>query len=198
MTRLNRARSSVPADSSEGRVSAVYRLLSQVFIELDDGDKRFFRALSQALWQDTEEYTLTIPHFWALVHLGPDEGRTMAELAQLLICDKSNVTAIVDKLETRQWAERVRGKAGDRRFMRVVLTTSGRAIREQMLRAHTEWVRRRFSMLSPEQLDHISALLAALQPGFALDPEAVVADVAGSPLVSGLTPASRDARSIRG
>ena len=48
---------------------------------------------------DNQDYVLTIPHFWALAHLEPDDGRTMAELARLLICDKSNVTKIVDKLE---------------------------------------------------------------------------------------------------
>lgn len=162
------------------RSYAVYRLLSEVFIEMDDGDRRFFKALSQALWADTSEYTLTIPHFWALVHLGPQEGRTMAELAQLLICDKSNVTAIVDKLEERGWAERLRGKAGDRRFMRVVLTSSGRLIREQVVRAHTEWVRRRFAALTPDQLDAISLLLSALHPGLQLEPERIVAEMAGA------------------
>lgn len=177
-------------------MSAVYLLLSQVFIELDDGDKRFFRALSRALGWDRDEYTLTIPHFWALVHLGSGEGRTMAELAQLLICDRSNVTAIVDKLEARQWVERVRGKAGDRRFLHVMLTAAGRDIRAQVIRAHEEWVRERFSRLSPEQLEHFSALLTALQAGFRLNPEKVVAGMMGSRLVHGVALAMSDERAL--
>jgi DNA-binding MarR family transcriptional regulator len=162
---------------TEDRGHAVYQLLSQVFIEMDDGDRRFFRALSQALLGDAEDYTLTVPHFWALVHLGDEDGRTMAELASLLICDKSNVTAIVDKLEERSWAERRRGKAGDRRFMRVVLTAAGRALREQVMEAHDEWVRRRFAGLHATELDRLATLLKLVQPGFRLDPSRVVAEV---------------------
>ena len=155
----------------------MYRLLSEVFIEMDDGDKRFFRALSLQLWGEHNDYTLTIPHYWALVHLGRPEGRTMAELAQLLICDKSNVTAIVDKLEEQRWAERLRGKAGDRRFMQVILTPAGRVIRGQVMAAHAEWVRTRFAVLTPDQLEQLTSLLEILHPGFRLNPEPVVEQV---------------------
>lgn len=60
--------------------------------------------------------TLTIPHFWALVHLEPIEGRTMTELAQLLIRDKGTVTTIIDKLEAYGWVTRLRSEEGDRRY----------------------------------------------------------------------------------
>jgi len=57
-------------------------------------------------------FGLTITQFWALVHLEDEEGRSLSELANLLICDKSNVTSIVDKMEEMGLAERKRGKAG--------------------------------------------------------------------------------------
>jgi DNA-binding MarR family transcriptional regulator len=157
-----------------------YRYLSTVFIELDDSDKRFLRVLSQVLWADDRDYVLTIPHFWALVHLGVPDGRTMAELAHLLICDRSNVTAIVDKLEERGWAERLRGKAGDRRYMRVVLTPSGWGVRRQVKAAHRAWVQRRLAILSREQLDQLTTLLKAMQGAIQLDPEQVVSEVTDS------------------
>lgn len=163
------------------RWGQVYQLLSQAFIELDDGDRRFLRQLSATLPGVSDDYTLTIPHFWALVHLGEPEGRTMAELATLLICDKSNVTPIVDKLEELHWAERVRGKAGDRRYTRVVLTTTGRAVRQRVMFAHDVWVRRRLSALDSAQLDKLAELLKALQSGLQIDPEHVIAELAESP-----------------
>jgi DNA-binding MarR family transcriptional regulator len=155
----------------------VYDLLSQAFIEIDDGDRRFLRALSRQLW-DREEYTLTIPHYWALVHLGLGDGRTMVDLAQLLLCDKSNVTAIVDKLEERHWVRRLRGKEGDRRFTRVVLTDEGRATRKRLIAAHDQWVQRRMSVLNAEQIDQLVSLLHILQPGLQLDPEVLAAGLA--------------------
>lgn len=146
---------------------------------MDDGDRRFLRAISSALSGVPEGYTLTIPHYWALVHLGQEDGRTMAELAQLLICDKSNVTAIVDKLEDLFWAERVRGKAGDRRFMRVILTPAGRALRRQVMVAHDAWVRQRFSALEAHQLEQLARLLHALHPSLQLDPEECASKISG-------------------
>jgi DNA-binding MarR family transcriptional regulator len=149
----------------------VYQLLSETFIQLDDGDRRFLQSLGRLVLGTASDITLTIPHYWALVHLGPAEGRTMAELAQLLICDKSNVTAIVDKLEERGWATRLRGKAGDRRYTSVVLTAEGRELRERVVRAHDEWVSTRFAGLTPDELTQLAGLLSALQPGLRTDPE---------------------------
>lgn len=170
------SRSEVNHDSSY----RAYRLFSSAFIELDDGDKRFLRALSQALWTEDTDYVLTISHVWVLVHLGDAEGRTMAELAQLLICDKSNVTAIVDKLEERGWASRSRGKAGDRRYMCVILTESGWEVRRVVMEAHRERVQRRLAALSDEHLDQLIALLRSVRRTVALDPAQVVREVMGS------------------
>ncbi len=141
----------------------VYRLLSAAFIEMDVGDARFLQSFSRWLFGPTSEVTLTIPRFWALVHLGVPGGRAMVELAQLLLCDKSNVTAIVDKLEERGWATRVRGKAGDRRFTSVVLTAEGERVRELVVRAHDEWVNTRFAGLTEAQLSQIAAVLDVLR-----------------------------------
>lgn len=170
----------VPTDTQH-RWGLAYRLLSQAFIELDDGDRRFLRLLTPLLPGVPDDYTLTIPHFWALVHLGEPEGRTMAELATLLICDKSNVTPIVDKLEQLAWAERVRGKAGDRRYTRVVLTDAGRAVRRRVMRAHDTWVRRRLSVLDSTQLDQLAKLLRELHAGLQIAPEHVIAELTESP-----------------
>ncbi len=167
---------------SPHRTDAVYHLLSQAFIEMDAGDKRFLAALSPVTRigrdgassgeaGDNEDYVLTIPHFWALAHLEPDDGRTMAELARLLICDKSNVTKIVDKLEALGWARRMPGKGGDRRFMRVVLSPAGRTVRECVIAAHAEWVHRRFAALTPDQLDQLESLLRAVIANAQADPK---------------------------
>jgi DNA-binding MarR family transcriptional regulator len=168
-----------PADSQH-HWGLVYQLLSQAFIELDDGDRRFLRLLTSILPGVTDDYTLTIPHFWALVHLGEPGGRTMAELATLLICDKSNVTPIVDKLEQLAWAERVRGKAGDRRYTQVVLTELGHRVRQRVTSAHDIWVKRRLSVMNRAQLDQLAELLKVLQSGLRILPEQVIAEIAAS------------------
>lgn len=169
------------------RWGQVYELLSQAFIELDDGDRRFLRQLTATLPGVPDDYTLTIPHFWALVHLGEPEGRTMADLATLLICDRSNVTPIVDRLERLAWAERVQGKAGDRRYTRVVLTESGRNVRQRVMFAHDAWVKRRLSALDAAQLDQLAGLLKTLQSGLRISPEQVIGELEESSARAGQT-----------
>lgn len=56
----------------------------------------------------------------------------MHALATLLVCDSSNVTGIVDRLEARGLVAR-RSSADDRRVKHVVLTPAGRRLRGRIL-----------------------------------------------------------------
>ena len=56
----------------------------------------------------------------------------MTELAALLACDNSNVTGLIDRLEARGLVTR-QASSQDRRVKHVVLTDSGRALRQRML-----------------------------------------------------------------
>src|SRR5712691_10493301 len=122
----------------------IYQLISQSFIHLDEGERQLMR-----------QFGLTVTQYWALVHLKDAEGRSLSELANLLICDKSNVTSIVDKLEETGLAERKRGKAGDRRYTRVVLTTQGRQLREKLIAAHDHMVETRLLALKSHDLQQL-------------------------------------------
>ena len=56
----------------------------------------------------------------------------MSTLAEALACDASNVTGIVDKLETRGLIAR-RGADHDRRIKTLVVTERGRALRDRLI-----------------------------------------------------------------
>ena len=62
--------------------------------------------------------------------LDPDRPTPMYEIADMLQCDASNVTGIVDRLEARGAVER-RPDPSDRRVKALVLTRSGRALRRR-------------------------------------------------------------------
>jgi DNA-binding MarR family transcriptional regulator len=59
-------------------------------------------------------------------------GKAMGSLAGEWLCDASNATWIVDRLEKRALAER-RPSPGDRRVKMVVLTPTGVKIREEVM-----------------------------------------------------------------
>jgi MarR family transcriptional regulator, organic hydroperoxide resistance regulator len=78
------------------------------------------------------ELDLTPVQAILLRKLDPDRPTPMFEIADMLRCDASNVTGIVDRLEARGAVER-RPDPSDRRVKAIVLTRSGRALRRRAL-----------------------------------------------------------------
>jgi DNA-binding MarR family transcriptional regulator len=82
--------------------------------------------------------------FFAPWNLGPSQfnvlnllfglpnGLSQTEVGRKLIMHRSNITGLVDRLEKRGLVER-KALAGDRRVCRVVLTTEGARIMEEVL-----------------------------------------------------------------
>lgn len=66
-----------------------------------------------------------------------DEPRPMGALAQLMHCDNSNMTGIVDRLEERGLVRRASAE-GDRRVKLIELTGEGRDVRDEMARRMAE------------------------------------------------------------
>lgn len=62
----------------------------------------------------------------------PDRPMPMGQLAETLACDASNVTGLVDRLESRGLVRR-RPSAGDRRVKVLVLTPTGSRLRALLL-----------------------------------------------------------------
>lgn len=67
-----------------------------------------------------------------LQRLEPGEALPMSAVAELLYCDASNVTGMVDRLEARGLLER-RDDPDDRRVKRIALTDDGASVRERVL-----------------------------------------------------------------
>jgi DNA-binding MarR family transcriptional regulator len=102
----------------------LYQVLTKFFCLLDDADRQFFR-----------EFGLSTRQFWALHHLAQAESLTMIALSRRIFTDKSNVTAIIDRLEADQLVER-RPVSHDRRVSLLALTTKGRDLYERILATH--------------------------------------------------------------
>lgn len=103
---------------------SLYVLLTNLFYLLDDTDRQFFG-----------EYGLSARQFWALHHLGEADGLSMIDLSRLLYTDKSNITAIADRLEGAELIQRTSGPR-DRRVTLLRLTTKGRQLHDEVFVAH--------------------------------------------------------------
>jgi DNA-binding MarR family transcriptional regulator len=90
----------------------------------------------------------------------PDESIPMGRLAEALACDASNVTGLVDRLESRGLVER-QPSAGDRRVKVLGLTPRGLRVRAQLLKQVTGQPLP-ISRLSPEERRTLVRILAKL------------------------------------
>ena len=80
------------------------------------------------------EFDLTPAQGQALKVLDPARPVPMSTLAEALFCDASNVTGIVDKLESRGLIAR-QGADHDRRVKQLAVTDRGRRIRDKLVAA---------------------------------------------------------------
>jgi DNA-binding MarR family transcriptional regulator len=88
-------------------------------------------AERRRFFETAAEFELHPAQAGALMHLDGEGGLPMYEIAARLACDNSNVTGIVDRLETRGLVTRRPGEQ-DRRVKYVVLTPLGQQVREAM------------------------------------------------------------------
>ena len=99
------------------------------------------------LWSTLIEFVISTKGWWiaictemdltptqghALRSLDPDQPVPMSSLAETMFCDASNVTGIVDKLESRGLIAR-QSADHDRRVKQLVVTEKGRKVRDRLI-----------------------------------------------------------------
>jgi len=92
----------------------------------------YFFAHGRTQMKVAHELGLTPGHMKTMFELDADEGRSMGDLAAALVCDASNATWLVDRLEERGLVER-RPHPRDRRIKSVVLTPEGVKVKQLLI-----------------------------------------------------------------
>jgi DNA-binding MarR family transcriptional regulator len=109
-------------------------------------------------------YDLTTQQLWLLARLTEDAGVPIGTLAEVLQCHSSNVTGMVDRLETRGLVVR-QPDATDRRVKLVALTPEGRALRGKLLEIARRPPEALVDRLDTEQLQTLNELLSKVCAG---------------------------------
>lgn len=119
-------------------------------------------ALSQRGWWTEVCGTLDLTPTQGLVMklLDPDAPMAMNVLADAMVCDASNVTGMVDKLEARGLIAR-QAAENDRRVKMLAVTDRGRDLRERLF-AEAAKPPRAISKLPREIRDKLSSVLRAV------------------------------------
>ncbi|HET6794864.1 MAG TPA: MarR family winged helix-turn-helix transcriptional regulator [Acidimicrobiales bacterium] len=141
-----------PPGDAAAAAEAGWRAMYQLVFERE-GQSRMFAA--------AEAHGVTPAAVKMLLALGEGDPPAMRELAERFRCDPSYVTTLVDGVEQAGWGER-RPHPADRRVKVVAMTDAGRAAHAEVrkvLDTPPAW----FSVLSPEELEQLKALLTKLQ-----------------------------------
>ncbi len=130
-----------------------YRMIHDIYVLLDDGDRRVLRA-----------FNLNTSQYAVLQLLDGETGWRLTDLSERLLFDKSTVTRIVDRLERAGLVRRI-ADPGDRRVQRVVLTSQGLVKRNKAYAAQQRSIERRMAVLDADEQQRLCALLNKLRDG---------------------------------
>ncbi len=132
-------------------------MFHDIYVLLDDGDRRVLRA-----------FNLSPSQFAVLLLLDGEAGWRLTDLSERLLVDKSTITRIVDRLESAGLVRR-EADPDDRRVQRVVLTGQGRERRDRARAAHERSIERRMGALDTDEQRQLLALLTRLRDGLQAD-----------------------------
>lgn len=147
---------------------------------LSDDEQRAWRRLAAVAMmlpsaleaQLQRDAGLTHFGYWVLAMLSeaPNRALRMSELAALANGSQSRLSHLVSKLESRGWVRRERA-CGDGRGQVAVLTDAGYDLVVATAPGHVAEVRRLvFDALSPQQVQALDAICAAIVGRLAPDP----------------------------
>lgn len=105
-----------------------------------------------------EEHDLTFVQVYTLCSIVPDKPLSMNEIANMLNCDASNVTGIIDRLFSREYIVR-QEKPGDRRVKMVSLTPKGSKLRQEIVKKVLTYKSDSLERLTAAQKDQLGSLL---------------------------------------
>jgi len=132
-----------------------YRLVHDVYVLLDYGDRLIL-----------DRFKLSSTQFRVLNLLKTDPGQRLTQLSDRVLRSKSQLTRIIDALETKGLIQRI-GDQGDRRAQLIVLTKAGKAMQDQANREHADSLAARFGVLDQAEQKDLVALLDKLRHGMA-------------------------------
>ena len=99
-----------------------------------------------------------------ILHILQDSSAnlTQRELSDILIVDRSNVTGLIDRMETAGWVKRL-PVAGDRRAYQVSLTAAGRKLWQKVYPHYEQAAAAVIAGLKPTQLSQTHRTLATIE-----------------------------------
>jgi len=136
---------------SEDKPYLIYTLLKEVFLLLDNGDRDLF-----------QEFDLSVARFNALKQVINSNGIGPSELGNKMLCDKANITRLLDGMEKSSYIERIQDEIDGRRIQ-INVTQEGEMLWRKARREHGKSTRHRFDVLTSDEQDTLSGFLERMR-----------------------------------
>lgn len=133
----------------------LYDLIKESFLLLDFGDRGLF-----------DQFGLSISRYYALHHIAANPGLSPSRLSQLMFCDKSNITRLLQALEADGHIKR-RPHEQDGRIQRLYLTDSGERLHNEACAAHLCSIEQRLATLADPTTEQLATTLTHLNRSLA-------------------------------
>ncbi len=127
---------------------ALYNLIQDLYVLLDDGDRRVLNAVGLS----PSQYNL-LSHLPSTIKNGP----TISQLADKLLCTRGNITRLVKRME-KHGLVRSGSDIDDQRLVRVALTSEGEARFAEAQVLHAASLRRRLGIFDDFDLESLTLL----------------------------------------
>ena len=128
----------------------LYDLIKESFLLLDFGDRGLF-----------DQFGLSISRYYALHPIAANPGLSPSRLSQLMFCDKSNITRLLQSLEGEGYIDRHQHEQ-DGRIQCLYLTDEGLRLHNEACAAHLGFVEQRLAALPEPASEQLAASLANL------------------------------------
>jgi len=136
---------------SEDKPYLIYTLLKEVFLLLDNGDRNLF-----------QEFDLSVARFNALKHVINSNRIGPSELGNKMLCDKANITRLLDGMEKSSYIERTQDEADGRRIQ-ISVKPEGEMLWRKARDEHGKSTRHRFDVLTSDEQDTLSGILTRMR-----------------------------------
>jgi DNA-binding MarR family transcriptional regulator len=131
----------------------------QIIKELVGAVRKLVRAVYLDSYKMSRQFGLTGPQSMVLRVLLNNGPQSSAELSRRLYVTPSNITGIIDRLEKKQLASRLR-QEGDRRVVKIELTDAGRELSRKL----PDPIEKKFiAELADLEPEHIQLLAVAMK-----------------------------------
>jgi len=117
-----------------------YESLKAIFLHIDNHEKAFL-----------SRYNLSVPRFYALLHIHNHPGINYIDLSDRMLCTKSNTTRVVQGMQKDGLVLR-KADPADRRSFQLSLSQSGDALFQKVYPEYLALIDKLMSLFSDEEL----------------------------------------------